>query len=137
MAYVDPTAAEIKTRFPEFAAVDDALISLAIAETASFVDTSWIEADYKPAKMHLAAHLLFIGGALNADVEGGAVPNSTTGEVQSVKVGDVSVNFASGTSSSSVGGTLGSDLLALGSTTYGLWFLALRKRNFPAVAVVT
>jgi len=71
MAYVIPTAADLKARYPAFAAVADATVDIHIADAATNgVDTSWIEADYSAAICALAAHtmaLLGIGEATEAE----------------------------------------------------------------------
>lgn len=122
-----PTAEQLKARFPEFAGVADERIDLVLAETASFVDHTWIDADIVPAKLYLAAHILASEGVLLPDGHG----DGTKGAVQSVRVGDTSVAFgASGAGVIAAGQSLG-----LTNTSYGMRFLALRKRNVPAVAV--
>ena len=58
MAYVDPTSATLKARFPAFASVDDAVVSQAITEAMRSVDQTWTEGDYTLAIMLRAAHIL-------------------------------------------------------------------------------
>lgn len=120
-----PTAAELQARYPEFAAVGTALVEAVIADAAAYVDDTWREGDRSPAILALAAHMLASEG------QGTGGGSAVSGPVTSVQVGDVSTTFGgAGTS----GGM--SDLSGLGATAYGVAFLRLRRRNFPAVAVV-
>lgn len=130
MAYVAPTAAEIKTRFPEFAAVDTSLIDQIIAEANRFVDSSWIEADYKIAIQFLTAHMLVTGGALNPD--GAAAQAVVSGPIKSESLGDASVSY----SDSSVSSGLSAEESELMSTNYGRRFAAIRRANHLPVLVI-
>lgn len=122
-----PTAEQLKERFPEFAGVANARIDAVLAETSSFVDHMWFETDVVPAKLYLAAHILASEGALVSGGHG----DGTKGPIQSVSVGDSSVSFgAAGAGVIAAGQSLG-----LTNTSYGMRFMALRKRNVPAVAV--
>lgn len=67
MPYTLPTATELKTRYPKFAAVADATVTAVILDASRSVDQSWFEEDYQPAIMALAAHMLVLEG-LGADV---------------------------------------------------------------------
>lgn len=124
MAYDVPTAAEIKIRFPEFAAVADATIESIIVESGSAVSQRWIEVDYKPAIMFYVAHELRMGGQGSS----AAAQISQIGDFSSIKSGDLEVrrNTSQSGGSSSANGTF-----AL--TTYGQKFLELRNRSFPGI----
>jgi hypothetical protein len=135
MPYTLPTATTFKAKFPTFAPVADATIDLAIAEAGSSVDTTWIERDYQPAILYLAAHIMTIDGVLAAAVDiddASSVINS--GLVTEMKVGDVAVKLASGSSGSGSGS--GGSAFGYGSTAYGQRYLDLLRRNHPAVALV-
>jgi hypothetical protein len=121
------TAANLKARYPEFAAVADALVTLVIAEAAAHVDVTWREVDRDPATIAMAAHLLALEGEPMRS--NGQVVAAGAGLPQKVKVGDTQVDFAD-TSQARGAST------DLNRTTYGATFLRLRNRNFPAVAVV-
>jgi hypothetical protein len=120
-----PTAAALKARYPEFDGVGNTLVDAVIADAAAYVDDTWREGDRSPAILALAAHMLASEG--NGTGGGSAV----SGPVTSVKVGDVSTTFAGHSASGGM-----SDLSGFAATAYGLAFLRLRRRNFPAVAVV-
>lgn len=140
-----PSAILFKTRYPLFKGLDDALINLVLNEVvSSFVDETWLEADQIPAILALAAHFLAMEGhpftEISDDTGSGSNESViTTGALSSIKVGDVSVSYGSG--SSATGGGISSsnssDIRSnLNLTTYGQQFLSLRRKNFPAVVVV-
>lgn len=124
MAYVTPTAEEIKARFPEFAAVGDALITLVIAESEPSAGESWLERDRKPAVMFLTAHKLSV---MEQGVGGSGT--ASTGPMTRRKVGDIEVQYGG------AGGN-GADNDAYASTSYGQEFRKLLRRNFQGTAVV-
>lgn len=130
MAYVQPTASDLKARFPEFTAVSDALVNLILAEASAQVGETWLERDRKPATLYLAAHMLAMEGEPFRTKSGQGL--GATGPVRRRKVGDTETEFA-GFSSSTGAGASASEY---GSTAYGLRFLDLLRKNFPAVAVV-
>lgn len=133
MAYAIPTAATFKAKFPTFAAVADATIDLAITEAAASLDQEWAEADYAPATMYLAAHIMVLDGVVVAGSGlGDAAGMINAGMVSDMKVGDVQVKLGSGHAGGS-GSSMGS---GLGSTGYGRRYLELLRRNKPAVAIV-
>ncbi len=123
MTITPPTSAQLISRYPEFAGVGTGLIDLIIADAASFVDTTWRTVDQIPAILALAAHMLASEG------KGTGGGSAVSGAVTSVKVGDVATTFAGVASGRAV------SMDGFGSTSYGLAFLRLRRRNFPAVAV--
>lgn len=124
MAYVAPTAADVKARFPEFAAVDDTVVDAVLAEAGSFVDASWIESDRATAELFYTAHELVMAGQGTS----AAAKVSQVGDFTRIKSGDLEVTRGggSGESSSAATGTLG-------ATRYGLKFLELRARSFPGI----
>lgn len=127
-----PTAAELKTRYPEFDGVGDGLVAAVITEASAMVDDSWVLEDQKPAIMVYAAHLLSVEGYPARAVNPGSFNPGTAGrEIVARRVGDVSVQYAQ---SSSPGG---SGLIAsLGTTVYGRRFAQLLKLNAPAIGLV-
>lgn len=128
--YVQPTPATFKARFPEFTAVSDATIQFALDDAFDQVGDSWLERDRARAQMLLAAHILTMAGEPGRTNTGNN--GASTGFVKRRKVGDVETEFGSSGSSSSGGS--GASWYAL--TSYGLQFLDLLRKNFPAVAVV-
>jgi hypothetical protein len=133
MPYDLPTAAQFKAKFLTFAAIGDPTLDMAITEASASVDRSWIEADYQPAIMYLAAHIMTIDGVLSATVDLENVSSViNSGIVTKMKVGDVDVTLAGAAS-----GTAGAGAATgLRSTGYGLRYLELLRRNQPAVALV-
>lgn len=130
MAYTAPTAADLKARFPEFAAVSDTLINLILEEASAQVGETWLERDRKPATLYLAAHLLTMEGEPGRSATGQS--GAATGPVRRRKVGDVEVEFAGAVSVSATGDTRS----AYDLSAYGRQFMVLLRKNFPAVAVV-
>lgn len=130
MPYTTPTLEQFRTKFPTFAGVADATITAAIDEASASVDESWIEADYQPAILYLAAHILTLDGALYSDLGsiGGVIG---AGLVSEAKVGDAQVKLSGGASGGSGAGGGG-----LASTPYGLRYRDLLRRNQPAIALV-
>lgn len=128
MAYTLPTAAELKARLPVFASVDDALITLAIAEASRFVDTSWLEVDYAPAIMYLTAHNLVMEGVLNP--EGQAPSGVSSGQVTSERLGDAAVTYGNVAE-----GLTGSEA-DYARTPYGVRFARMRRGNHAGAYVV-
>jgi len=121
MPYTIPTAAELKDRYPAFDAVSDTLIDAVIVDAARNVDESWIEADYQPAIMALAAHMLVDEGATGRNVE-------VAGAITSSKLGDAQDSYSGLTSSQSAG--------EFSSTSYGRKFMQLRALNCQAVQLL-
>lgn len=128
MAYTAPTAAEVKARFPEFAAVADATVTAIIEEAGSYVDQTWIEADYKLAQMLWTAHTLIIEG----NGSGVQAQLSQLGAFSRIKSGDLEVQ--QGTRSGAGEGGAGAD--SYERTTYGQRFSELRLRSFPPVLLI-
>jgi hypothetical protein len=119
-----PTPAEFKVRFPDFAAVADAVVQAALDEAALQVDGSWAgEADIRLGRLLLAAHVLTLdgqgSGAEAAAVAGGGFRRMKSGQLELERRDDA-----------------GAEPGTLGSTGYGRRFLELMQRNVPAVAVV-
>jgi hypothetical protein len=134
VAYDLPTPAELKAKIPAFAGVPDLTVEDAIDEAKASVDTSWIEADYKPAIIYMAAHIMTLNGVLyGADQFGAGAGVIAAGLVSKMKVGDVDVTLGNGAGGSSGGG---SSAGCLASTPYGLRYVSLLRRNQPAIALV-
>lgn len=131
-----PSAAEFKTRYPEFTGVSDDLITTMFVEASSMVDDGWHEPDQKPALLALTAHLLSMEGypARAALPAGSPIPASAGRVVLVRKVGDVTTQYAQ-TGSSMTSGSAGL-LGSLALTVYGRRFAQLLKLNAPAIGVV-
>lgn len=73
MPYTVPAAADLQARYPAFASVATTWIDAVIADASRSVGTDWMEADYQPAIMALAAHMLVREGALGDTKAAGPV----------------------------------------------------------------
>lgn len=136
MALALPSASVFKIRFPAFAAVNDDLVALVLAEARAWVDETWITADQQPAVMLYAAHVLTSESYGNgATGLAGSAPVEVSGPVTSIQVGDVKTTFAKPEGSGSTNSNSSGDGFA--ATDYGKRFLQLLRRNSPSVAVLT
>lgn len=126
MAYVEPTAADLKARYPAFAAVDDATIDYWLTDAHRFVDQSWTESDYGPALIAVAAHNMVRAG----------VPGIAGGDTSGFAAAGVT-SFKSGTFSAEISEKVVEQAAAggWGGTSYGQEYLALLRRNRPGVGV--
>ena len=106
------TPADIKIRFPEFVAIDDARIQLFIDDAIVTVNTKCPNSDLMIT--YLTAHLLTLGTQTEA---GDTTPIQN---IASESVGDVSRSFGGTASASS------NDNFYTG-TAYGMRYLDLRK----------
>lgn len=124
MSYTAPTPAQFKARFPTFATVSDDAIQVLLDEAALMVDDTWVsQADFTLGRMLYAAHYLTL------DAVGGS-SSSTEAQLlgfQSIKMGPLELSRFKG-SEAAAG--------AWGSTSYGVRFYELMRRNVPAVLVV-
>jgi hypothetical protein len=119
MAYTAATPAELKIRYPAFAAVDAAVVEYWLTDSRLTVVDSWIEDDRARAEMALAAHNM-AGSGLGTG--GGAVADLAGMGVTSFKSASMSVNFAEGTISAANSG-------GYASTRYGREFQVFLRRN--------
>lgn len=131
MPYTVPTSAQFKARFPVYEDLEDAYVDLLLAEASGQVDTSWIEADYQPAIMYLAAHLIATDASGNSgddeeEADGG------DGPISSENFGVLSVTYD--TSKGSASSNQSSS--GLERTEYGRRYLSLLKKNKPAIVAI-
>jgi hypothetical protein len=117
-----PTASEFKARFPEFATLPDAHVTLVLAEAATWVDSSWV--DCKVAAMYMAAHLLALQSLYTE-----TLPIDGGGSIRQVSFREMRVSF----SDPEKGKQRTYDME---STPYGSMYMQLLKVNKPAVLVV-
>lgn len=75
MAHTAPTVQQLKLRYPAFVRVEDAVVDYWLTDAARFVDTSWPEADFGPARMAIAAHHMARQGLAEGDA---AIPAGVT-----------------------------------------------------------
>lgn len=121
MPYDIPTASDLKARYPEFDSVSDSIVTELISEASRFVDSSWFEADYQPAIMALAAHLLIEDGFTGRDTQ-------AAGAITSSKLGDAQDSYAGLNAQESAG--------EYSSTSYGRKYMRLRAVNCQGVVVL-
>lgn len=125
MSYVQPGVADLQARFPTFAAVPAPAIAAALTEALARVDTSWTEADYAPAILLYAAHVLTLDGqgtSAEAALAAAGALGFTTLQSGTLSIG------RSPPPAAAVGAILA-------ETTYGRRFMALLRANQPAVLV--
>lgn len=122
MPYTIPTAQDLKDRHPAFSDTPDSQVEAVITDASRWVDETWLEDDYRPALMFLAAHMLVGEGALGGDT-------SAPGPVTSYKLGDASETYGNAVDPSR-------SISDFGTTVYGRRYMALLRVNQPAVAIV-
>ena len=103
--------ADLKARYPAFAAVLDVTVQVWLDDAATYADATWPDADRRTGVMAYAAHRMAEMGIGTA-----AIPLGLT-------------SFKSGTFSASVSDKTAS-ATGLDATVYGREFAALRRRNF-------
>lgn len=129
MAYVIPTVETFMARFPIFSDKDETVVGMIIAEAAGKVDNTWIESDYQPAILYLAAHML----ATDNSDEGGQVQIGESDTILSESFGGMSVSYGK----ASAGGASASAMEAeYSKTSYGRRYLGLLRNNFPAIVSI-
>jgi len=131
MPYTVPTLAQFRTRFPAFAAKSDALIEMMLVEAAGRVDATWREADYQPAIMYLAAHLIATDASQTGeDIDDGS--GTGDGDIDAESFSGMSISYKSASKTSAVS-RLESDY---DSTIYGRRFYHLLRVNFPPIVAI-
>lgn len=122
-----PTATDLTARFPAFAAVDPAVLTVALAEAATRVDTTWTPGDYPLGVMLYAAHVLTLDGrGTGAEAALGA---AGAGDLTTLRSGSLHLERAAPTAGKGQAETV------LNRTSYGRRFVALLRVNAPAVLV--
>jgi hypothetical protein len=118
----EPIPADLKARFPGFAAIADAVVQSALDEAALQVGAGWTsEADVRLGRLLLAAHVLTLDG----QGSGAEAVAAAAGGFRRMRSGALELER---TAEAAPG--------ALDSTGYGRRFLELMRRNVPAVTVV-
>jgi hypothetical protein len=125
MAYDLPTVADLIARYPAFAAVAEATINIHLADAATSVDTSWIEADYAPAITALAAHnMALLGIGAHGETAGYARAGVTR-----IRSGNFDASFSEGAVAKASGGEFN-------ATPYGRTYRTLLQRSKGGPRVV-
>jgi hypothetical protein len=143
MPYTVPTVEQFRARFPEFGPGDypDGLLQAVLEEASGGVGTDWVERDYQPAILYLAAHMLEAQYQATGQTPGGESTNTAVAGAtpKTITFGNRSVTFEStgGASSTSSGGGGGSsDKSEFATTVYGQNYLRLLRRNVVGVMVL-
>lgn len=127
MAYSQPTATTLKTRFPAFAAVADETVEYWLTDARLIVTDAWIEDDRANAEMALAAHnMAALGLDRPAGDEVGALAQMG---VTGFRSASMSVNFDAQTIQNA-------NSSAYSSTKYGQMFLPYLRRNVGGARLV-
>lgn len=126
MAYTVPTAADLKARYPAFAAIPDDTIDIYLTDASTLaVDTSWSEASYAPAIAAYAAHKMAL---LGIGSHGEAAGYARSG-VNRIRTGNFEAQLSDTVVSRAAGGTLN-------ATPYGQAYQALLRREKGGPRVV-
>lgn len=125
MAYVAPSPSDFKTRFPQFATVDDARVQIFLTDAGNAIDITWLEKDYSPAIQYLAAHLM----TLDDIAGGGDDTGQQAGPISSESFAGMSVSYAKRDQTIAEKSTFG-------STSYGRRYYELLIKNKPSIMVV-
>lgn len=135
MPYIKPTPADIKADFPQFAALDDAVIQRRIDRNNPstgvymWVDESWLQSDFTWAWENLTAYFLTDDGlGTGTDSE---LANQGLSGVSRLKSGTLDVTFKSSTDS----GT-GNVPAPWNANKYGIAFYNLLLKKGKTVSVV-
>lgn len=114
MPFVPPTYQEFIVAYPEFEDVDQPVVLRALAVGGRNVDDSWIEADFAPAIMLYAAHVLTFGqNAIDSGGSGARIVSESLGPI-SVQYERIGTQF---------------DENYLGTTSYGIEYTVLLRQN--------
>jgi hypothetical protein len=127
MAYDAPTPDDLIRRYPAFAAVDPDTIQYWLTDAQRYVDQSWLEDDYAPALIAMAAHnmatnrIAGIAGSNEAAMVAAGVADFRSASVQ-LRFSDEAIKVA-------VAG-------GYASTPYGLEYSMLLQKNKGGTRVV-
>jgi len=139
MSYTQPTVSIFKIRHPEFANVNNELVSLVLNEAVSTVGDGWLEKDRAKAQMLLAAHTLAMEGEpqrSNSLSNGGVANSPALGQVIEMQDRDVKVKVSDKQQQVSENSSLGEIGKGFMQTSYGREYYLLLRRNAPSMCVV-
>ncbi len=126
MAYTLPTPADLKMRYPAFAAVADPTIQYWLTDAERFVTTSWSEIDYAPGLIAAAAHNM--AKAPVAGIAGSQVSGFAAAGVTHFRSGSFQAQFSEEAVKAQVAG-------GWASTEYGQEYYMLLRRNVMSMGV--
>ncbi len=125
MSYDKPTPDDLIMRYPDFADTPPTSIAYWLTDAERSVSTAWIESDYAPGLMALAAHNMALGGLGSQSEATADLPAGIT----SMKIGTLGLAFDGALTRAKAQGTWG-------ATKYGLEFVALRRRSLGGPRVM-
>lgn len=105
---------QFRARFPEFSAIDDSVINLALSDAAAVMDVTRWDTRFDTGQAFLAAHYVSLSST------GSGQGGGSVGPVSQATTGPLSVSYAVPTALN------GSEAM-LGSTVYGQRYLELRN----------
>lgn len=118
-----PTATSIKTRFPEFADVSDAVVEFAIEEARLGVRDNW-SVGYNLAIVYLVAH--YVASSIAASASAGS---GGEGNIASESIGRLSISYAQSPNDNATHDDTS-------TTSYGRRYDELVARNFGGPVIV-
>lgn len=128
MAYIIPTAADLKARYPEFEQVAEPVLVGALGDAAMAVDTSWPEVAFRPAWMLYTAHVLSLAGH-NPNLQ---AASSATPGLKSEQAGGTKYEYFS---PAEMSGIEAGSASWFGMTPFGQEFARLQRRYFAGPRV--
>lgn len=134
-----PDADDFLARFPEFSEADEDKITLAIIDAGNEVDSNiWMSKDYASGVLFLAAHFMTMDATQAELIEdgGGTGSSGGSGEISSKSIGRFSIDYDTGSESSSSNSDSKTDPLDLFETIYGRRYLNLLRRNNLRLLIV-
>ncbi|GJD52400.1 hypothetical protein OPKNFCMD_5165 [Methylobacterium crusticola] len=120
-----PAPADLKARFPAFAAVPDAAVAAALAEAAARVDATWAPADFALGRMLYAAHVMTLDGLGGPEAD---LARAGALDLRSLRSGALHIERREAPAEALSG--------TLGLTSYGRRFHEAMRRNGAGAAVV-
>lgn len=120
MSYTEPTATDLQQRYPAFATVDTDTIGYWLTDAHRYVDTSWLEGDYAPALLAVAAHNMSM--AKVAGIAGGDIAGMAASGLTDFKSGTFQARFSDEAVKQAVAG-------GYQATSYGQEYADLLARN--------
>lgn len=127
MAYDLPTPAELKARYPAFAAVSDLTLQYWLTDAERYVDETWLEGDYKAALIAAAAHNAVRAGVA---VAGSDVANMAGAGITDFQSASLRVRVSDEAVKAQLAG-------GWGTTNYGQEYFALLRKNKAGPRVVS
>lgn len=118
--YAEPTATDLKARYPAFAAVSVDTIAYWLADAHRYVDTLWMAGDYAPALIARAAYAMTVAGV--PGIAGGDISGFAAAGVTDFQSGAFRARFSDEAVKVAVAG-------GYASNVYGIEYAELLFRN--------